>query len=148
MAKFSNASGSLYLNVYIEPNAPNYANNTTVVNWRMTVSRTGAYYTYNHQGDSALSLDLNSSRVHTSNPIWNTSGEEFQMASGSTTVGHNADGTKSFPFSATFNPNNGLHGVITVSGNIVLETIPRASSVSVGSGIIGNARRTLHGCVD
>lgn len=139
MAKFSNASGSLYLNVYIEQEAPNYANNTTVVNWRMTVSRTGAYYTYNHQGDSTLSLDLNGSRVHTSNPIWQTSGEEFQMASGSTTVGHNADGTKSFGFSATFNPNNGLHGVITVSGNVTLQTIPRASSVSVGSGIIGNA---------
>ena len=139
MAKFSNASGSLYLNVYIEPSAPNYANNSTVVNWRMTVSRTGAYYTYNENGDSTLSLDLNGGRVHTSNPRWHTSGEEFQMASGSTTVGHNADGTKSFPFSATFNPNNGLHGVITVSGNIGLETIPRSSSVSVSSGIIGDA---------
>ncbi len=139
MAKFSNASGSLYLNVYIEPSAPNYANNSTVVNWRMTVSRTGAYYTYNEQGDSTLSLDLNGGRVHTSNPRWHTSGEEFQMASGSTTVGHNADGTKSFGFSATFNPNNGLHGVITVSGNITLPTIPRSSSVSVGSGIIGNS---------
>ena len=60
------------------------------------------------------------------------------MASGSTTVGHNADGTKSFSFSATFNPNNGLHGVITVSGNISLANIPRASSVSAVSGTIGS----------
>ncbi|HEM5313798.1 TPA: hypothetical protein U1364_002248, partial [Streptococcus suis] len=138
MAKFSNASGSLYLNVYIEPGAQNIAANTTVVNWRMTVSRTGAYLTYNEQGDSTLSLDLNGGRVHTSNPRWRTSGEEFLMASGSTTVGHNADGTKSFPFSATFNPNNGLHGVITVSGNIGLATIPRSSSVSVEDGAIGS----------
>ena len=139
MAKFSGASGSLYLNVYIDQGTQNIANNTTVVNWRMTVSRTGAYYTYNHQGNSTLSLDLNGGRVHTSNPTWQTSGEEFQMASGSTTVGHNADGTKSFGFSATFNPNNGLHGVITVSGNISLTTIPRSSSVSVGAGVIGSA---------
>ncbi|HEM4631017.1 DUF859 family phage minor structural protein [Streptococcus suis] len=139
MAKFSNASGSLYLNVYIEPGTQNIANNTTVVNWRITVSRTGAYLTRNEQGDSTLSLDINGGRVHTSNPRWRTSGEEFLMASGSTTVGHNADGTKSFPFSATFNPNNGLHGVITVSGNIGLATIPRSSSVSVGIGTIGNA---------
>lgn len=138
MAKFSGASGSLYLNVYIEPGAPNYANNTTIVNWRMTVSRTGAYYTYNENGDSTLSLDLNGGRVHTSNPRWHTSGEEFQMASGSTTVGHNADGTKSFGFSATFNPNNGLHGVITVSGNITLQTIPRSSSISFSTGMIGS----------
>ncbi|HEL1820359.1 TPA: hypothetical protein TY353_001548 [Streptococcus suis] len=139
MAKFSNASGSLYLNVYIEPGAQNIAANTTVVNWRITVSRTGAYLTRNEQGDSTLSLDINGGRVHISNPRWRTSGEEFLMASGSTTVGHNADGTKSFPFSATFNPNNGLHGVITVSGNIGLATIPRSSSVSVGIGTIGNA---------
>ncbi|HEM3666999.1 TPA: hypothetical protein U1C81_000738 [Streptococcus suis] len=139
MAKFSNASGSLYLNVYIEPGAQNIAANTTVVNWRITVSRTGAYLTRNEQGDSTLSLDINSGRVHTSNPRWRTSGEEFTMASGSTTVGHNADGTKTVPFSATFNPNNGLHGVITVSGNIGLTTIPRSSSVSVGIGTIGNA---------
>ncbi|NCB96543.1 MAG: hypothetical protein EOM35_08875, partial [Negativicutes bacterium] len=138
MAKFSGASGSLYLNVYIGPGAPNYADNTTVVNWRMTVSRTGAYYTYNENGDSTLSLDLNGGRVHTSNPRWHTSGEEFQMASGSTTVGHNADGTKSFWFSATFNPNNGLHGAITVSGNITLQTIPRSSSISFSTGTIGS----------
>ena len=138
MAKFSGASGSLYLNVYIEPGAPNYANNTTIVNWRMTVSRTGAYYTYNENGDSTLSLDLNGSRVHSSNPRWRTSGEEFQMASGSTTIGHNADGTKSFGFSATFNPNNGLHGVITVSGNIKLADILRSSSISFSAGTIGS----------
>ncbi|HFU4076829.1 TPA: DUF859 family phage minor structural protein [Streptococcus suis] len=138
MAKFSSASGSLYLNVYIEPSTQNIANNTTLVNWRMTVSRTGAYYTYNENGDSTLSLDLNGSRVHSSNPRWHTSGEEFQMASGSTTVGHNADGTKSFPFSATFNPNNGLHGVITVSGNVSLKTIPRSSSISFSTGTIGS----------
>ncbi|MFI3051179.1 DUF859 family phage minor structural protein [Streptococcus suis] len=138
MAKFSNASGSLYLNVYIEPGTQNIANNTTVVNWRITVSRTGAYLTRNEQGDSTLSLDLNGGRVHSSNPRWRTSGEEFLMASGSTTITHNADGTKSFPFSATFNPNNGLHGVITVSGNIGLATIPRSSSVSVEDGTIGS----------
>lgn len=138
MTKFSNASGSLYLNVYIEPGAQNIAANTTVVNWRITVSRTGAYLTRNEQGDSTLSLDINGGRVHTSNPRWRTSGEEFLMASGSTTIGHNADGTKSFPFSATFNPNNGLHGVITVSGKISLATIPRSSSVSVEDGTIGS----------
>jgi hypothetical protein len=138
MAKFSNASGSLYLNVYIEPSAPNYANNTTVVNWRMTVSRTGAYYTFNENGYSSLRLDLNGGRVHASSPKWHTSGEEFQMASGSTTVGHNADGTKSLPFSATFDPHTGFHDVITVSGNIGLETTSRSSSISFSTGTIGS----------
>ncbi|HFU4486943.1 TPA: DUF859 family phage minor structural protein [Streptococcus suis] len=139
MAKFSGASGSLYLNVYIEPSGePNIGANTSNVAWRITVSRTGAYYTYNENGDSTLSLDLNGSRVHSSNPRWHTSGEEFQMARGLTTIGHNTDGTKILPFSATFNPNNGLHGVITVSGNISLPTIPRSSSISFSTGTIGS----------
>nr|DAS92529.1 MAG TPA: protein of unknown function DUF859 [Caudoviricetes sp.] len=142
MAKFSSSSGSLYLNVYIDQapyNKDHYASNTSTVNWRMTVSRTGAYYTHNHQGDSTLSLNLDGSNVHYSYPTWETSGEEYTLASGSSTISHNADGTKTLPISCTFNPNNGLHGTITVSASLSLTTIPRSSSVSVSAGVIGSS---------
>jgi structural protein len=105
----------------------------------MTVSRTGAYYTHNHQGDSTLSLNLDGSNVHYSYPTWETSGEEYTLASGSSTISHNADGTKTLPISCTFNPNNGLHGTITVSASLSLTTIPRSSSVSVSAGVIGSS---------
>ena len=139
MAKFSNSSGSLYLNVYVEQGSQSITSNTSTVNWRMTVSRTGAYYTHNHQGDSTLSLNLDGRNVHYSYPTWETSGEEYTLASGSSTISHNADGTKKLPISCTFNPNNGLHGTITVSASISLTTIPRSSSVSVSAGVIGSA---------
>ena len=139
MAKFSNSSGSLYLNVYVDQGSQSITANTSTVNWRMTVSRTGAYYTYNHQGDSMLSLNLDGSNVHYSYPTWETSGEEYTLASGSSTISHNADGTKTLPVSCTFNPNNGLHGTITVSASLSLTTIPRSSSVSVSAGVIGSA---------
>lgn len=139
MAKFSNSSGSLYLNVYVEQGSQSIAANTSTVNWRMTVSRTGAYYTYNHQGDSTLSLNLDGRNVHYSYPTWQTSGEEYTLASGSSTISHNADGTKTFPISCTFNPNNGFHGTITVSASLSLTTIPRSSSVSVSAGVIGSS---------
>lgn len=139
MAKFSNSSGSLYLNVYVEQGSQSITANTSTVNWRMTVSRTGAYYTHNHQGDSTLSLNLDGRNVHYSYPTWETSGEEYTLASGSSTISHNADGTKTLPISCTFNPNNGLHGTITVSASLSLTTIPRSSSVSVGAGTIGSA---------
>ena len=139
MAKFSNSSGSLYLNVYVEQGSQSITDNTSTVNWRMTVSRTGAYYTHNHQGDSTLSLNLDGSNVHYSYPTWETSGEEYTLASGSSTIAHNADGTKTLPISCTFNPNNGLHGTITVTASLSLTTIPRSSSVSVSSGVIGSA---------
>ena len=139
MAKFSNSSGSLYLNVYVEQGSQSITANTSTVNWRMTVSRTGAYYTHNKQGDSTLSLNLDGQNVHYSYPTWETSGEEYTLASGSSTISHNADGTKTLPISCTFNPNNGLHGTITVSASLSLTTIPRSSSVSVSAGVIGNA---------
>lgn len=139
MAKFSNSSGSLYLSVYVDQSSQSITDNTSTVNWRMTVSRTGAYYTHNHQGDSTLSLNLDGSNVHYSYPTWETSGEEYTLASGSSTISHNADGTKTLPISCTFNPNNGLHGTITVSASLSLTTIPRSSSVSVGAGVIGSS---------
>ncbi len=139
MAKFSNSSGSLYLNVYVEQGSQSITANTSTVNWRMTVSRTGSYYTYNNQGDSTLSLNLDGRSVHSSNPTWHTSGEEYTLASGSSTISHNADGTKTLPISCAFNPNNGLHGTITVSASLSLTTIPRSSSVSVSAGVIGSS---------
>lgn len=139
MAKFSSSSGSLYLNLYVDQGSQSITANTTTVNWRMTVSRTGAYYTHNKQGDSTLSLNLDGRNVHYSYPTWETSGEEYTLASGSSTISHNADGTKNLPISCTFNPNNGLHGTITVSASLSLTTIPRSSSVSVSAGVIGSS---------
>ena len=139
MAKFSNSSGSLYLNLYVDQASQSITANTSTVNWRMTVSRTGGYYTYNNQGDSVLSLNLDGRSVHSSNPTWHTSGEEYTLASGSSIISHNADGTKTLPISCTFNPNNGLHGTITVSASLSLTTIPRSSSVSVSAGVIGSS---------
>lgn len=139
MAKFSSSSGSLYLNLYVDQGSQSIIANTSTVNWRMTVSRTGAYYTHNHQGDSTLSLNLDGQNVHYSYPTWETSGEEYTLASGSSTISHNADGTKTLPISCTFNPNNGLHGTITVSASLSLTTIPRSSSVSVSAGVIGSS---------
>ena len=139
MAKFSSSSGSLYLNLYVDQASQNITANTSTVNWRVTVSRTGAYYTHNHQGDSTLSLNLDGRNVHYSYPTWETSGEEYTLASGSSTISHNSDGTKTLPVSCTFKPNNGLHGTITVSGSLGLTTIPRSSSVRVNNGVIGSS---------
>lgn len=138
MAKYSNSSGSLFLNVYIDQGEQNIAANTTSVNWEMTVSRSSYYHTYNNNGSSTLSLSLDGRNVHSSNPTWEVWDGEVTLARGSSTIAHNADGSKTLPLSCTFNPNNGYHGAITVTANISLTTIPRASSVSVSAGTIGS----------
>lgn len=138
MAKYSNSSGSLFLNVYIDQGEQNIAANTTSVNWEMTVSRSSYYHTYNNNGSSTLSLSLDGRNVHSSNPNWEVWDGEVTLAKGSSAIAHNADGSKTLPLSCTFNPNNGYHESITVTANISLTTIPRASSVSVNAGIIGS----------
>ena len=135
MPRFSNSSNSLYLNVYIDE----VSTDISTINWQLTVSRYTYYHTLNKQGDSTLSLTLDGQNVHSSNPVWEVWDGEVTLASGSTTISHNSDGRKTLPFSCTFNPNNGLHGTITVSGNLGLTAIPRSSSVSVSAGVIGSA---------
>ena len=139
MPRFSNSSKSLYLNVYIDEASTDISANTSTINWQLTVSRYTYYHTLNKQGDSTLSLTLDGQNVHSSNPIWEVWDGEVTLASGSSTISHNSDGKKTLPFSCTFNPNNGLHGTITVSGNLGLTAIPRSSSVSVSAGVIGSA---------
>lgn len=139
MPRFSNSSNSLYLNVYIDEVSTDISANTSTINWQLTVSRYTYYHTLNKQGDSTLSLTLDGQNVHSSNPVWEVWDGEVTLASGSTTISHNSDGRKTLPFSCTFNPNNGLHGTITVSGNLGLTAIPRSSSVSVSAGVIGSA---------
>ena len=139
MPRFSNSSNSLYLNVYIDEVSTDISANTSTINWQLTVSRYTYYHTLNKQGDSTLSLTLDGQNVHSSNPVWEVWDGEVTLASGSTTISHNSDGRKTLPFSCTFNPNNGLHGTITVSGNLGLTAIPRSSSVSVSAGVIGGA---------
>lgn len=138
MAKYSNSNNGLYLNVYIEQGAQNIAANTTTVNWRATVSRPVYYHTYNNQGDSTLSISLDGRNVHSSNPRWEVWDGEAELASGSSVINHNADGTKTFALSCTFNPNNGLHKTMTVTANISLSPIPRLSNFSIGQGVIGS----------
>jgi hypothetical protein len=125
--------------VYIDEVSTDVSANTSTINWQLTVSRYTYYHTFNKQGDSTLSLTLDGQNVHSSNPIWEVWDGEVTLASGSSTISHNSDGRKTLPFSCTFNPNNGLHGTITVSGNLGLTAIPRSSSVSVSAGVIGSA---------
>lgn len=130
MAKFINSSGSLHLNIYIEQVSQDIANNSSRVSWKVTVDRDGAYRTYAYGNISSLSVWLNGSSVHSSHPDFDTSGNEVTLASGEVTIPHNGDGTKTFSVWASFDPNNGVHGNITVSANYTLSSIPRSSSVS------------------
>ena len=130
MTKFINSSGPLHLNIYIEQVSQDVTNNSSKVSWRATVDRDGGYRTWNAENGSVLSVWLNGSSVYKSNLSFETEGQETTLASGEATIPHNSDGTKAFSVWASFDPNNGVHGNITVSASYTLSSIPRSSGIS------------------
>nr|DAV89756.1 MAG TPA: protein of unknown function DUF859 [Caudoviricetes sp.] len=130
MTKFINSYGPLHLNLYVDQISQDVTNNSSKVRWRATIDRDGAYRTWTYGNISNLSVWLNGSSVHSSHPDYDTSGEEVTLASGEVTVPHNSDGTKTMSVWASFDPNNGVHGNITISTNYTLDAIPRSTQIS------------------
>ncbi|HEW4705341.1 TPA: structural protein [Streptococcus pneumoniae] len=130
MTKFINSSGPLHLNLYVEQVSQDITNNSSKVRWRATIDRDGAYRTWTYGNISNLSVWLNGASVHSSHPDYDTSGEEVSLASGEVTIPHESDGTKTFSVWASFDPNNGVHGNITISTKYTLSSLPRSSAVA------------------
>ena len=130
MTKFINSSGPLHLNLYVEQVSQDITNNSSKVRWRATIDRDGAYRTWTYGNISNLSVWLNGSSVHSSHPDYDTSGQEVTLASGEVTIPHDSDGTKTMSVWASFDPNNGVHGNITISTNYTFDKIPRSSQIS------------------
>ncbi len=130
MTKFINSSGPLHLNIYIEQVSQDIANNSSKISWRATVDRDGGYRTWNAENGSVLSVWLNGTSIYKSNLSFDTQGQETTLASGEATIPHESDGTKTFSVWASFDPNNGVHGNITISTKYTLSSLPRSSSVA------------------
>ena len=109
-------------------------NNTSVVEWRVGIRSNTAYH--NHYGLSeTYVVNINGTVVHNAvhTPTVN-SGATVWVASGTTTVSHNADGSKSISVSASFNnADRGTYLPTTgsCSGSLKLTTIPRATTPSI-----------------
>lgn len=125
-------------NLELRQTGQSIANNTSTVSYRLYLaSRNNAYF-YNNYHTGKTTIVINGSTVH------NQTGRDFnvsrggsqQLASGTTTVKHNEDGSKTFSFSASVNASNFSS---TISGNFSLTKIPRKSYFYVknenGSGI-------------
>ena len=109
-------------------------NNTSQVEWWAGIRSNTAYH--NHYGLSeTYKVVINGTTVHNAvhTPTVN-SGATVWVASGTTTVSHNADGSKSISVSASFNnADRGTYLPTTgsCSGSLKLTTIPRATTPSI-----------------
>ena len=116
------------------------ANNNSVVSWNLQLIASGG--SISSSASKSWSVNVNGSNYSGTNTVGISRGQTKTLASGSTTVGHNADGTKSFSFSFSqqFDINYsgvGWIGTKSGSGSGTLTTIPRTSSVSSTNANIG-----------
>jgi hypothetical protein len=110
------------------------ANNTTTISWKLELI-TDAYGRINSSAEKAWSVTINGTTYSGENYIGVGNNTTKTLASGTTVIGHNADGSKSFSFSfsqefaITFQEE--YVGTKSGSGTGTLDTIPRASQPSL-----------------
>ena len=107
------------------------ANNTSTVSYKFyTKSRSssGGFYNYYHTGKTSVVINGKTVHNQTGRDFDVRNGKVQQLASGTTTVAHNENGTKSFSFSASLWSSGGTGNI---SGNFTLSKIPRKSDFYV-----------------
>lgn len=112
------------------------ANNTSALSYSLVLTSTGGSAQYNGAGSYAININGSRVRSGTVNLNVGTYGS-VTLASGSTTVGHNNDGSKTVSVSASYSsaasayylPSSG-----STSGILTLTKIPRASKIDAFTG--------------
>lgn len=117
-------------------------NNSSVVSWHLQLIASGGSIL--SSASKSWSVTVNGNHYSGTTTVGVSNGVTKTLASGSTTIGHNADGTKSFSFSFSQQFDISYSGVGWIgtksgSGSGTLTTIPRTSSVSSTNANIGEA---------
>lgn len=114
-------------------NSQSIADNTTTIGWKLEfVTGNGSLYVYSKPWE----VYIDGTKYDGTSKIEATKNSTVQVASGTSTVSHNSDGSKTFPYSfkMTFDVtlNNGKYmSSYSGSGSGTLDTIARASQPSL-----------------
>ena len=111
-------------------------NNTSYVEWWVGIQSNTQYHTHNGIPET-FKVSVNGTQVLDQSFTPNVPvGTLVGVKSGTVTISHDADGSKTISASASFSgSNSGYYAPITgsCSGTVKLTTIPRASSISIDS---------------
>lgn len=119
------------------------SNNTSTVAWTLKLKATSSGK-ISSTASKSWSVTVNGTKYSGTNTVGIANNTTKTLASGSTVIKHNSDGTKSFDysfsqqFSITFSGSS--IGTVSGSGSGTLDTIPRASSLTAGNGTLGTAQ--------
>lgn len=139
MAEFwSNDDRGYRIRLWVDQVSQNTQDNSSQVRVRLALLNTTTTFT---DYDCSAYVDINGQRLNWSGrPSMLGYNQTIMLIDRTITIGHTADGSKSFGLSASFSGSGGWSpGSLNIRGNsFTLTTIPRSSSASVGTGVIGN----------
>lgn len=128
-------TSTVYLNIEVTPGTQNIPNNTTSVAWSAWLSNSKYTYSYAHINGLTMTINVGGTTVATATNLqynFKTTGSARSQCvqSGTTTITHNSDGTKSIDASVALVDTKGSTTNKTVSiASFALTTIPRASTI-------------------
>lgn len=136
MAKFGSTEVKVTswdtLRFYWSIQSQNVPNNSSVITWMLTLDAGSSGQIISSAGKS-WSVTVNGTKYGGMNTVGVENYASKTLASGTTTIPHNADGTKTFSYS--FSQNFGITfsgqsiGTISGSGSGALDAIPRGTSI-------------------
>ena len=122
-------NSALTLVLTVTESSTSTANNTSTLSYTLKMKKKSGYSASYNSNGIYYSVTINGTKVASGKAGWTsiTGGQTKTIKSGTVTVAHNADGTKSVACSAkvTTSPFNS-----SCSGTLTLTTIPRKSSIS------------------
>lgn len=140
MADFwSNTNRGYRIRLWIDQTSQSIEDNSSQVRVRLALLNT---FTTFAEYNCTASVTIDGQIINWSErPSMLSQNQVIMLIDRTVTVGHNADGTKTFNLSASFSGSGGWSpGDLNIDGNsFTLTTIPRSSSVSVSTGVIGSA---------
>lgn len=141
----SNSAYTLYLDV--TESSYNVQNNTSVVAYTLRAVSTKAlqYGSWEYgAANTQYNIVINGTSVASGYKTYDFRNyQTLTVASGTTTVTHNDDGTKVVACSASYCGGSSPIGSATASGNLTLTTIPRASEITCASPVAMASSQTV-----
>jgi len=136
------------LTLTVTEQSTDIANNTSSVSYSLVMATAANSFTGYADYRTQISVSLNGSAVYTYDASRNfnasaASSYSETLCSGTKTISHNADGTKTMACAASVSVASGPYspGSASISQNLTLTTIPRASTCSwSGDFVIGTAK--------
>ena len=132
-----NGANNIQYSLEVWQSSQSVSNNSSVVKWRLKV-----WAKYNIQSSNYIYAKVNGNVVYSRTPYLGGSGTLIDT-SGSKTVHHNSDGSKSIPIYIYVNTKGYPGGTGEKSATLTLSTIPRATQISVPGSIYVGENKEL-----